>query len=55
MCEEAASLASSIIENLLRENCRNESVGDDIRKSELGDMLESAGMVFVQSTKEIAR
>ncbi|XP_030468217.1 protein APEM9 [Syzygium oleosum] len=54
MYEEAASLASSVLERL----CRNKSdllgeSGDGL--SQLHDMMESAGMVLVQSLKEMGR
>lgn len=55
MFEQAASLASSIIRNLMRENRQNGNVENDSNENELHDMLESSGMVFVQSMKELAR
>lgn len=55
MFEEAASLASLIIRNLMRENHQNGNVDNDGNENELHDMLESSGMVFVQSMKELAR
>lgn len=53
MFQEAASLSSSIIEQLVEKNGKtNEFVEDNC---ELGDMLESAAMVLVQSSKELGR
>lgn len=54
MYEEAALLASSVLGQL----CRNESgllgeAGDG--RLQLHDMMESAGMVLVQSLKEMGR
>ncbi|KAI3496310.1 hypothetical protein L1887_38667 [Cichorium endivia] len=51
MFEDASSLASSVLKRLCDKEC-NERIADDI---ELNDMLESAGMVFVQSLKELGR
>ncbi|CAK9168695.1 unnamed protein product [Ilex paraguariensis] len=50
MFEEAASLASSIIRRLYENKCMEGS-----EKNELSEMLESAGMVLVQSFKELGR
>ncbi|KAH7527813.1 protein APEM9 [Ziziphus jujuba] len=54
MFEEAASLASSILKRLCCDNkgTEEEVVQDEI---ELYDMLESTGMVLVQSLKELGR
>lgn len=52
MYEEAASLASSILKRL-SENSSDFEASDD--HFELYDMLESAGMVLVQSLKELGR
>ncbi|XP_040998693.1 protein APEM9 [Juglans microcarpa x Juglans regia] len=53
MYEEAASLASSILKRLCNDN-DNEGIeaGEDV---EFYDMLESTGMVLVQSLKELGR
>ena len=51
MFEEAASLASSILKHLCTDN-KDTEAGDEI---ELYDMLESSGMVLVQSLKELGR
>ncbi|PHT49485.1 hypothetical protein CQW23_09232 [Capsicum baccatum] len=50
MFQEAEASSSSVIEQLVEKS--NEFVEDNC---ELGDMLESAGMVFVQSLKELGR
>ncbi|KAF8400161.1 hypothetical protein HHK36_013457 [Tetracentron sinense] len=50
MFEEAASLASSVLRRLC-ETISTETVED----AQLNDMMESAGMVLVQSLKEIGR
>lgn len=50
MYEEAALAASSVLSNL----CKNKS-GEDGEETPLKDMLESAGMVLVQSLKELGR
>lgn len=53
MFQEAAALSSSIIEQLIEKNGKtNEFVEDNC---ELGDMLESAAMVLVQSSNELGR
>lgn len=51
MYEEAASLASSILKRLRNDNEGIEA-GEDV---EFYDMLESTGMVLVQSLKELGR
>ncbi|KAK9076884.1 hypothetical protein SSX86_005219 [Deinandra increscens subsp. villosa] len=51
MFEDASSLASRILKRLHDEDCIN-GVVEDI---EVNDMLESAGMVFLQSSKELGR
>ncbi|KAF3437271.1 hypothetical protein FNV43_RR20024 [Rhamnella rubrinervis] len=51
MFEEAASLASSILNHLCTDN-KDTEAGDEI---ELYEMLESGGMVLVQSLKELGR
>ncbi|KAL6967210.1 hypothetical protein U1Q18_033014, partial [Sarracenia purpurea var. burkii] len=48
MYEEAASIASSVLSNL----CNNKHA-EDGEETQLDDMLESAGMVVVQSLKEL--
>ncbi|KAA8535735.1 hypothetical protein F0562_030763 [Nyssa sinensis] len=50
MFEEAASLACFVLRRLCDNKCTE--AGEDI---ELNDMLESAGMVLVQSLKELGR
>ncbi|PHT96916.1 hypothetical protein BC332_34156 [Capsicum chinense] len=50
MFQEAEASSSSVIEQLVEKS--NEFVEDNC---ELGDKLESAGMVFVQSLKELGR
>ncbi|XP_076903659.1 protein APEM9-like [Bidens hawaiensis] len=50
MFEEASSSASRVLNRLHDKDCSNEVVED-----ELNDMLESAGMVFLQSFKELGR
>ncbi|CAN4103770.1 unnamed protein product [Withania somnifera] len=50
MFQEAAALSSSIIEQLVEKN--GKTVDD---KCKLGDMLESAAMVLVQSLEELGR
>lgn len=52
MFEDASSSASSVLKRLCDKEHINTVVDDDI---ELNDMLESAGMVFVQSLKELGR
>ncbi|KAK9922676.1 hypothetical protein M0R45_031130 [Rubus argutus] len=52
MYEEAASLASSILKRLSEHSSDFEASDDHF---ELYDMLESAGMVLVQSLKELGR
>ncbi|CAI9293800.1 unnamed protein product [Lactuca saligna] len=52
MFEDASSSASSVLKRLCDKEHINAVVDDDI---ELNDMLESAGMVFVQSLKELGR
>ncbi|CAH1449501.1 unnamed protein product [Lactuca virosa] len=52
MFEDASSSASSVLKRLCDKEHMNTVVDDDI---ELNDMLESAGMVFVQSLKELGR
>lgn len=49
MFEEAASLASSVLKRL------RDTDGGVVPEIELNDMLESAGMVLVQSLKELGR
>lgn len=51
MFNEAASLASSVLRRL----CDKECTGPMMEIIEFNDMLESAGMVFVQSLKELGR
>ncbi|KAJ4839180.1 hypothetical protein Tsubulata_012927 [Turnera subulata] len=63
MYEEAAALASSIIKRLtqqqqqLRERNHNEPivVVGEMNDNELHDMIESAGMVLVQSLNQLGR
>ncbi|KAL6977914.1 hypothetical protein U1Q18_026700 [Sarracenia purpurea var. burkii] len=50
MYEEAASIASSVLSNLC--NNKHAEAGEE---TQLDDMLESAGMVLVQSLKELGR
>ncbi|KAJ0800516.1 putative protein APEM9 [Helianthus annuus] len=50
MFEEASSSASRVLNRLHDKDCSNEVVAD-----ELNDMLESAGMVLLQSLKELGR
>lgn len=50
MFQEAATLSSSIIEQLIEKNGKT---NED--NCELGDMLESAAMILVQSYKELGR
>ncbi|TMW91307.1 hypothetical protein EJD97_014507 [Solanum chilense] len=50
MFQEAATLSSSIIEQLIEKNGK---MNED--NCELGDMLESAAMILVQSYKELGR
>ncbi|KAL7092484.1 hypothetical protein ACP275_12G167300 [Erythranthe tilingii] len=57
MFDEAASLASSILKRLLA-NCKLSDEGCELSESfedDRGDMLESAGMVLVQSMKHSQR
>lgn len=51
MFEEAASSASRVLKRL-RDKEYTDLVVDDF---EMNDMFESAGMVFVQSLKELGR
>lgn len=51
MFEEASSSASAVLNRLRNKECSNGLVED----IELNDMLESAGMVLVQSLKELGR
>ncbi|MCE2055932.1 hypothetical protein HAX54_043756 [Datura stramonium] len=53
MFQEAASLSSSIIKQLVENKGKTNACVED--NCELGDMLESAGMVLVQSSKELGR
>lgn len=48
--EEAASLASSIVHKI-----RNSEFERPLGDTELADMMNSAGMVIVQSYKELGR
>lgn len=48
--EEAASLASSVIQHIC-----TETFAVTVDEVHLADMKESAGMVFVQSLKELGR
>lgn len=50
MFQEAAALSSSIIEQLVDKNAKTNQ-----DNCELGDMLESAAMILVQSSKELGR
>lgn len=55
MYKEAASLASSILKRLCNNNDNDTGgteAGEDV---EFYDMLESTGMVLVQSLKELGR
>ncbi|XP_011078192.1 protein APEM9 [Sesamum indicum] len=54
MFDEATSLASSIIKRLLENYSSSCKVQGD-NENECGDMLESAGMVVVQSMKQLQR
>ncbi|XP_024960088.1 protein APEM9 isoform X2 [Cynara cardunculus var. scolymus] len=51
MFEEAAASASSVLKRL----CDKEYTDGVVENIELNDMLESAGMVFVQSLQELGR
>lgn len=51
MFEEASSLATQVLKRLHDKDCANGVVED----SELNDLLESAGMVLLQSFKELGR
>ncbi|XP_016440509.1 protein APEM9-like isoform X1 [Nicotiana tabacum] len=53
MFQEAESLSSSIIERLVERRGKTSEFVED--NSELSEMLESAGMVLVQSSKELGR
>lgn len=53
MFQEAESLSSSIIERLVERSGKTSEFVED--NCELSDMLESAGMVLVQSSKELGR
>ncbi|GFP82164.1 hypothetical protein PHJA_000359700 [Phtheirospermum japonicum] len=54
MFDEAAALASSILRRLLQNCNRGSEVSEDF-ENEWGDMVESAGMVFVQSLNQLLR
>lgn len=57
LCDEAASLASEILRRLI-ENYNPSSRGCEISEdyaNEWDDMVESAGMVLVQSMKQLER
>ena len=51
MYEEAASSSASLLKQLLKEGCNE----NEIDVGEFSDMLESAGMVFVQSLNQLGR
>jgi hypothetical protein len=53
MYEEAATLASSIVRQLKGSNISDNNEAFD--ENELFDMLESAGMVFVQALNQLGR
>ncbi|KAL6508475.1 hypothetical protein OROHE_021608 [Orobanche hederae] len=57
MFEEAAALASSILKRLLKNSnrCKEDCEVSENLESEWADMMESAGMVFVQSLKQLRR
>ncbi|KAL6519262.1 hypothetical protein OROGR_018582 [Orobanche gracilis] len=57
MFEEAAALASSILKRLLKNSnrCNEDCEVSENLESEWADMMESAGMVFVQSLKQLRR
>jgi len=50
MFEEAASLAASVVERI-----RTTTLTKALEDSQLAEIMESAGMVFVQSLKELGR
>lgn len=50
MFEEAASLSASAVKEI-----RTTSLSKELDSAELAEMMESAGMVFVQSLKELGR